>query len=179
MDEAIHSDDPFVFVSLLNAIANERSRVGLSIDSCLQILSHVLEIGLLSLPYTPSSKFVSQCSALPFSKPLPVATSSEQARGFPSSSVADLSSVVGSAVAAVLTFVKRLGPTLVDIKRTSPAIESNVREIAREDRAEKASKCLELLNDIGEVLRADLRNSKLLRREKEELVTEIIALIQC
>jgi len=178
IDEAISSDDPFVFISLLNAVANERSRVGLSIDSCSQILSHVLDIGLLALPYSPSPQFISQCQALPFSKKIPLASSSGEARAFSSSQVNELSSIVSSGLAVVMTFAKRLGPTLVDIRKSAAHGESNARELAREDRAEKAERCLEQFESIGNIVRVDLKSTRLLKREKEELLTEIMALIQ-
>jgi hypothetical protein len=133
VEEALNSTDPGIFVSLINFLGSDRSRISISIDTCIMILSRITEKRLL----TGTKAEFFEC--LPFSK----------------TPGTELSFVSGVSLAACLNLIRRFGSA----------------GIARPE-------FVNILRDVQETIQSDLRNSKILRKEKEELLTEITALIQ-
>ena len=150
VDEAAASEDPIVFISLLLAIANEKSKVAFSLEVGLKILSHVVDSGFLSLPYTPSVRLVESFNALPFSNPLAVSSSLDDAT---CQGQSDLTFIVGTVISATGLLAKRM---------------------TKSERVDRTQQCFQ---DIADILRTDLRSTKVLKREKDDLLTEIVALI--
>lgn len=154
IDESIASSDPVVFVSLLAALPNERSRTPMSIDSCSRILQHIVGKGFLN-----SQILVGQVlSGMPFS-----------------SKSVDVTYIVATTLAAVQVLTKRFGPMIAELSRAEE-IDSGV-DFAKEERISKMKTCKRLFEELADIVAADVKSTRTLKREKEETI-QAIKLIQ-
>lgn len=156
IDEVITASDPTSFISVLGVIGSDRNRSNISVETCTNILRAIVDEHLLSFPCSPSENWAALLG----------------------SGEADISFVAATVVAATLSLIKRFGPTVIELKRASQAARIPGTDLAREDRLIRAVDCLDQIEQVAEIVRDDLRHTKLLRREKEALLTEISSLIQ-
>jgi len=78
----------------------------------------------------------------------------------------------------VVFLAKRFGPILSELRRASTLPCTPGTDVTREERIAKAFACLELFENVADILSRDAPSCKLLRREKQDANTQILSLIQ-
>jgi hypothetical protein len=152
VEEAIGLEDPTVFISLMAGISTERSRNPIAVDTCIAILEYVLDCQYLTFPETVSTAIQKRWMTLPFSK-----------SPFEKGNASDFSAPLGAIIAGLLAITRRSASLF---KSSGENVDMRNKD------------CLELFHRTLEVLRSEIRQTKLLRKEKDQLLTEISALIQ-
>ena len=178
VDEAIalSPGDPTIFVSVLCALPLERTKSALSIDSCTKVLKHVATLGLLTLPFTHSQPMIDAFASLPFSNTLPLVLAVDSSSRQPHANASDLAFIATAAVNAVAYLARRFGPILADLRKAAPLTAGP--DFAREERTAKAVACADQFAVIADVLADDVKWNKMLRKEKEEAIREIVTIQQ-
>ena len=160
------------FISLLAILPFERTRTALSVDSCTTLLNHIVSLGLLTLPKTPSDSLAENFASTPFSLPV------DLRRYSPETPTVDLPYIVSTSLNCVTYLAKRFGPILSDLKKASQLPATPGTDVSREERTAKALACFEVFENVMDLLSHDAKSCKILRREKQEAVKQILSLIQ-
>ena len=147
---AVATVDPTVFVCLLAALPTERTKSAMSIETCSQILSHILTAALLTSDQPSHTKLLPNKST-------------------------DNAFTVKVALEAVVHLSCRFEGILSEIQRAEKLLTPTTgSDFSRDERTARAQSCRDLFAKLVKVLEADVRSTKLLKREKEEAIKNIV-----